>query len=94
MFTGTPMGEGQPAYTEWQLDGMSIAGGTTMATAMGMPPHWLIYFASSDVDAATRKARELGGKVMVEPLDFPGGRFSIVSDPQGGAFGLLAMKQA
>ena len=89
----TPMGPGQPDYTEWQLDGMSIAGGTTMATAMGAPPHWLIYFASSDVDATTKKVKELGGNVMLEPQDFPGGRFSIVSDPQGGAFGLLAMKQ-
>jgi predicted enzyme related to lactoylglutathione lyase len=26
---------------------------------------------------------------MVAPQDFPGGRFSIVSDPQGASFGLL-----
>ena len=26
---------------------------------------------------------------MLPPGDFPGGRFSILSDPQGAAFGLL-----
>jgi predicted enzyme related to lactoylglutathione lyase len=31
---------------------------------------------------------------MVPPMDFPGGRFSIVSDPQGSAFGLLVVRQA
>jgi predicted enzyme related to lactoylglutathione lyase len=29
---------------------------------------------------------------MLEPQDLPGGRFAIVSDPQGAAFGLLKMK--
>jgi predicted enzyme related to lactoylglutathione lyase len=29
---------------------------------------------------------------MMPPQDFPGGRFSIVSDPQGAAFGLMKMQ--
>jgi len=29
---------------------------------------------------------------MLEPTDFPGGRFSILSDPQGASFGLLKLK--
>lgn len=29
-----------------------------------------------------------GGREMLAPKDFPGGRFAIVSDPQGAAFGL------
>jgi predicted enzyme related to lactoylglutathione lyase len=28
---------------------------------------------------------------MLPPRDFPGGRFAIVGDPQGAAFGLLKM---
>jgi predicted enzyme related to lactoylglutathione lyase len=28
---------------------------------------------------------------MMAPQDFPGGRFAIVSDPQGAAFGLLKL---
>jgi predicted enzyme related to lactoylglutathione lyase len=61
---------------------------------MKMPPHWLVYFASTDVDASAKKVKDLGGSVMLEPQDFPGGRFTIASDPQGGAFGILTMKQA
>jgi predicted enzyme related to lactoylglutathione lyase len=30
---------------------------------------------------------------MLPPQDFPGGRFSILSDPQGAAFGLLNAKE-
>lgn len=89
----SPMGEGQSDYTEWQVDGKSIAGGTDMAVKRGAPPHWLIYFASDDVDATTKKVADLGGKIMLEAQDFPGGRFSIVADPQGGAFGILKMAQ-
>ncbi|MDQ6711528.1 MAG: VOC family protein [Candidatus Dormibacteraeota bacterium] len=87
----SPMGEGQPDYTEWQIDGKSIGGGTPMQAQTGAPPHWLVYFASSDVDATTKKVKDLGGSVMLEAMDFPGGRFSIVADPQGGAFGILKM---
>jgi predicted enzyme related to lactoylglutathione lyase len=56
-----------------------------------MPSAWLIYFAVDDVDKANQKAISLGGKQMMEAQDFPGGRFSIVIDPQGAGFGLLKM---
>jgi len=78
----SPMGEGQGDYTEFQLDGQSIAGG------MDMNP----MVPADDVDKAHKKAIDLGGKEMLEPQDFPGGRFSILQDPQGAAFGLLIMK--
>ncbi len=58
----------------------------------GAPPHWLAYFASSDVDAQAKKATELGGQVLSPPTDIPGniGRFAIVRDPQGAVFALFA----
>lgn len=31
---------------------------------------------------------------MLAPKEFPGGRFAILSDPQGAAFALLKMKPA
>lgn len=88
----SPMGEGQGDYTEFQVKGNSIAGGYE-AQQPQVPSHWLAYFGTADVDATAKKAAELGGKVIVEPQDFPGGRFAIVSDPQGGAFGILRMGQ-
>ncbi len=79
-------------YTEFQLGGRSIAGGMPMGPEQeGMPPYWGLYFGVDDVDASTTRVEELGGKVMVPPQDFPGGRFSIVMDPNGSAFGLLRM---
>jgi predicted enzyme related to lactoylglutathione lyase len=54
-----------------------------------VPSYWQIYFNVDDVDAAFRKALDAGGREMVPPQDFPGGRFAIVSDPQGASFGLL-----
>jgi uncharacterized protein len=56
----------------------------------GTPPHWDVYFATPDVDEANSKLAELGGQVLVPPLDVPaGGRVSVVVDPQGAAFGLF-----
>jgi predicted enzyme related to lactoylglutathione lyase len=54
------------------------------------PPHWLVYFGSEDVDADAGRIPELGGQVMVPPLDVPSGRFLVAQDPQGAVFGLFA----
>ena len=89
----SPMGEGQPDYTEFQVKGNSVAGGMESMQPPPVPSFWLVYFGSADVDATARKAAELGGKVMAEPQDFPGGRFAVVTDPQGGSFGILRMSQ-
>ena len=88
------MGEGQRDYTEFLLDGSSFAGGVEMGPMMppAAPSYWLVYFAADDVDAAFRRALELGAVERLAPMDFPGGRFGIVSDPQGATFGILKMK--
>jgi uncharacterized protein len=90
------MGEGAPPYTEFQVDGQSIAGGMEMPEQVpaDVPSHWMIYFNVDDVDVSFKQVTELGGHEMMAPMDFPGGRFAIVSDPQGGVFGLLKMRQA
>jgi predicted enzyme related to lactoylglutathione lyase len=92
----SPMGEGQPPYTEFLLAGESIAGGMEMNPMVPaeVPSYWLAYFGVADVDASYRKALELGAKEMLAPQDFAGGRFAILSDPQGAAFGLLKMSAA
>ncbi|HEV1998599.1 MAG TPA: VOC family protein [Candidatus Dormibacteraeota bacterium] len=85
-------GEGAPPYTEWQLNGQSFGGGIDMAdTGMpeGIPPHWLVYFATDDIDTLAAKVAELGGKVMLEPREYPGGKFAVVTDPVGASFGLM-----
>ena len=91
----SPMGEGQGDYTEFKLGDESIGGGMEMnpMVPQEVPSYWLVYFGVADVDQAHKKAVDLGGTEMLPPQDFPGGRFSILSDPQGAAFGLLIVKQ-
>jgi predicted enzyme related to lactoylglutathione lyase len=87
------MGAGQPPYTEFQLGGDSIAGGQEMMAMVPaqVPSFWLVYFAVADVDKSFKAATQAGAREMVAPMDFPGGRFAILSDPQGAGFGLLKM---
>jgi predicted enzyme related to lactoylglutathione lyase len=89
----SPMGEGQPPYNEFQIDGQSVGGAWEMNPMVPaeVPSYWQVYFGVEDVDAAFAKAIDLGAKEMLAPRDFPGGRFAIVFDPQGASFGLLKM---
>lgn len=56
----------------------------------GRPPFWMIYFAVDDCDQAVKDAVAAGATVHSEPQDIPNtGRFALLADPQGAAFGLL-----
>ena len=89
----SPMGEGQPPYTEFWSGGQRVAGGMEMNPMVPaqVPSYWMVYIAVADVDASFRKAIEAGAQEMLAPQDFPGGRFAILGDPQGASFGLLKM---
>jgi uncharacterized protein len=50
------------------------------------PPHWNVTFAVDDADAIAEKTTELGGQVIVPPMDAPWVRMTIVADPQGATF--------
>ena len=78
------MGNGM-SYTEWQLNDHSVAGAME-----GMAPmsFWLVYITVGNVDEAVAKAKELGGSVITEAQEFPGGRFAIITDPQGAPLGI------
>jgi predicted enzyme related to lactoylglutathione lyase len=53
----------------------------------GVPPHWLIYFHTSDCDAFSNKAKSLGANVLFGPTTIEEvGRMSIIADPQGAVF--------
>jgi predicted enzyme related to lactoylglutathione lyase len=49
-------------------------------------PHWSITFAVDDADAIAGRAGELGGELLVPPMDAPWVRMSVISDPAGAAF--------
>ena len=80
------------SYTLLQARGQDIAGAYKLEGPMfeGVPPHWLVYIATDRIDGDTAKAKEMGGSVMLEPMDVPGvGRVAVLRDPQGAAFGLF-----
>jgi predicted enzyme related to lactoylglutathione lyase len=82
------------SYTELQLDGRSVAGCMDMPPMVPaeVPSYWMPYFAASDPLAQGKRAVELGGTSLVPVMEFPGGVFSVVQDPHGSTFGLLALK--
>ena len=85
--------EGAP-YTEWKVGDRSVGGMMPKPTDMPaeVPPYWGVYFAVSDTDEAVAKVAELGGTVMMGPMDIEPGRFAVVVDPSGAVFQVLALK--
>jgi uncharacterized protein len=83
--------KGEMDYTEWKVDGRSIAGMMAMPEMVPpeVPAHWLVYFATDDCDATAEKATGLGATVVTGPMDIEPGRFAVVLDPVGAAFGVI-----
>ncbi|MFI1964205.1 VOC family protein [Streptomyces pathocidini] len=80
--------EGGP-YVHWGVGGRNFGGMVRMDERYpeGAPPHWTLYFAVLNVDAAVNTATEAGGSVGYPAMDIPGtGRVAGLYDPQGGAF--------
>jgi hypothetical protein len=51
-----------------------------------VPPHWNVNLRVDDSDAIAARAAELGGSVLMPPIDTPGFRSAVLLDPQEGAF--------
>jgi predicted enzyme related to lactoylglutathione lyase len=58
-----------------------------------MPPCWSVYFAVENVEASLEVINGAGGKMLVPPFDTPYGRMSVVQDPFGAVFSIMAMVQ-
>lgn len=82
-------------YTVVKVDNEEVAGMMPMPPDSGeMPPTWGIYITVENVDATLAKAKDLGGKILVEPRDIPDvGRFCVIQDPQGAWFAAITYKQ-
>jgi predicted enzyme related to lactoylglutathione lyase len=85
--------DNEPNYTQFFLNGKSIAGMMPMGDSFPpeVPPHWGIYFAVTDCEAAVEGATRGGGSLTVPPTDIPQGRFAGVVDPQGAPFYVIAL---
>ena len=59
----------------------------------GLSPHWMPYISVFDCDETIEKAIKLGGVVDMDPIDIAAGRFSVVTDPQGGAITVMKLSE-
>jgi uncharacterized protein len=82
-------------YTMLQKSGKSVGALYQMgAQQKGMPPHWGIYIAVASADAAAKKAKELGGTILMEPFDVMDlGRMAVIQDKQGAVFSVWEAKK-
>lgn len=56
-------------------------------------PFWLFYFNVGDIDAAAQRVTGNGGKVLMGPMEVPGGGWVLqATDPQGAMFALVGRK--
>lgn len=78
--------EQDPSYTMFAAPSGPL--GASVETREG-PPHWLPYIGTLDVDATVAAATRLGAKVKTAATSLPNaGRFAVLEDPQGAAFGV------
>ena len=89
-------GEGGPmAYTEWKVGDRSVGGMMPKPPMMPaeVPPHWSVYFSVDGTEAAMDKVKELGGQVVMGPMDLEPGKIAVVSDPQGAVFNVITLSE-
>lgn len=84
-----PMGRYQFLY---QAEGMI---GAVMPKMPQMPVSaWSYYFRVADIDEAVATIEAEGGQILQEPIEIPGGDFSLSGmDPQGAAFALVGARK-
>jgi predicted enzyme related to lactoylglutathione lyase len=77
-------------YTQFQINGKIVAAQYKMVPEqkdMNVPPNWGQYVTVNDADATTAKVTELGGQVIMGPMDVQDyGRMSVLADPAGAVF--------
>ena len=73
--------------------GEGTGGGMMKHPMPGAPSMWMAYVQVDNLDAATKKAEQLGAKVIKEKTEVPGfGWFSMIVDPTGAMLALWEAK--
>ncbi|HET9145442.1 MAG TPA: VOC family protein [Sphingomicrobium sp.] len=82
-----PMGE----HGEYRfIDNEGLTLGAIAGAMEGQHPHWRFYFRVPSVGSAKQTVEAKGGKVIMGPMEVPGGdRIVIGIDPQGAEFALV-----
>lgn len=70
---------------------MKMPPGMTAPDGRPVPPSWVFYIRVGDLPAALARATDRGARVLLEPMDVPGGQcVTQFLDPQGAAIALIA----
>jgi predicted enzyme related to lactoylglutathione lyase len=84
-------------YSMFKLDGRDVGAAYTLRPdqrEQGVPPHWMVYVAVADADAAAARAQSLGATVLAPPFDvMEHGRMAVLQDPQGAVFSIWQPNQ-
>jgi predicted enzyme related to lactoylglutathione lyase len=78
--------QGPIRRASFTLGDLLIGGGHEPAPQEDPTPGWRVTFWVGDADRTAAGAQELGGSVLLPPMDIPLGRLTVVADPQGAAF--------
>jgi uncharacterized protein len=89
------LGGGEP-FRVLQVEGKPVAGVREHVPQLGdAPPHWSTVFSVADTDETCARAVELGGSVVMEPLDLPDiGRIAVLQGPVGAVFQVMQQPPA
>ena len=82
-----PMGE----HGEYRfIDHEGLRLGAIAGTMPGQQPHWRYYFRVPSIGRAKETAEAKGGKIVMGPMEVPGGDYIVIGiDPQGAEFALV-----
>jgi predicted enzyme related to lactoylglutathione lyase len=74
--------------------GDETIGGVVTKPRTVSTPSWVYYFNVEDIDAAVRRVKSSGGKIIEGPIEVPGGSWTIQClDPQGALFALVGKRR-
>jgi predicted enzyme related to lactoylglutathione lyase len=57
-------------YQMYGIDGKAYGG---MMNNASVPPHWLCYIKVGEILPAAERIKQLGGQVLYDPMEVPGG---------------------
>ena len=96
-WTSQEMDMGSGAYHVVKVGDTQVAGvmGMPPDTPPGMPPMWGCYVTVDDIDATAKRCIELGGQVLMPPMDIPTvGRMAVLKDPLGAVLSAITYSGA
>ena len=85
---------GDRPYVLARSGGTLVAGIVDITAYANAGPQWISYMSVADVDKTVAQVQSDGGKVLIEPRNFPNARAAVIADPQGAPLGLAQVRRS